>query len=435
MDLSSVLEEEGIFVCDASDIVNRLSINRTAFGDAKDDRFYMLKPVALAYSRFRHVLLLDADNFPVRNPEGLFTSAAYLKTGALFWPDFWPLESSNAKWVMIGKPYAPGPQQESGQIVVDKVRHWHPLVLALYMNMMHDVFYESTSGDKETFHYSWRAMDAAFTMIPYPTGASGTLLEQRVDESSDVTGDYLGHTMVQHGVDGECLFFHRNLRKWSSGFKPIVTENLTMVQRTWLVVKECAGKPVDCVSLLTYQDGHGGLRWLEAGKNGVYTTTMTMERAVGWDVEAAVMKAFLGLWDIPEYATYMAALNGEHGIPGSYHRSCHACKYADEQQLFGCTCDVTSSVKSLSTWIVSPGCLDLSNADGKLWCADWAAGVGLPVPSGSFKESCRECHYSLSNVLYCKCKNVQQKFVASSLSVNKSNSIENAAGQLTFKTE
>ena len=302
--MSSVLEEEGIFVCDASDIVNRLSIHKSAFGTNKDDRFYMLKPVALAYSRFRHVLLLDADNFPVRNPEGLFTSAAYLKTGALFWPDFWPLESSNAMWAIIGKPYAPGPQQESGQIVVDKVRHWHPLVLALYMNMMHDVFYEKTSGDKETFHYSWRAMDAAFTMIPYPTGASGTLLEQHVDESGNVTGDYFGTTMVQHGVDGERLFFHRNLRKWPSGLKPAVTENLTMAQRSWVVVKECAGEePVDCASLLTYEDANGGLRWLEVGKNGVYTTTMTVEHAVGWDVETAVMKAFLGLWDIPEYAT------------------------------------------------------------------------------------------------------------------------------------
>ena len=117
------LELEGIFICDASKIVDVLAIKRTsnAPNAQKDTRFYMLKPVAMAYSRFQHILLLDADNYPSRNPEYLFTSKEYKETGALFWPDFWTLKESNAMWNMIGRAYEPGIQQESGQIVLNKV--------------------------------------------------------------------------------------------------------------------------------------------------------------------------------------------------------------------------------------------------------------------------------------------------------------------------
>ena len=34
------------------------------------------------------VLLLDADNQPLRNPEPLFDAEAFRSTGGLFWPDW-----------------------------------------------------------------------------------------------------------------------------------------------------------------------------------------------------------------------------------------------------------------------------------------------------------------------------------------------------------
>lgn len=36
----------------------------------------------------RQVLLLDADNLPLANPERLFSSDEYRHTGALFFPDW-----------------------------------------------------------------------------------------------------------------------------------------------------------------------------------------------------------------------------------------------------------------------------------------------------------------------------------------------------------
>ena len=133
--LVTKLEQEGIFICDASSIVDALTIKRNTGPGSSDSRFYMLKPVALAYSRFEHVLLLDADNYPAQNPEGLFRSAEYNATGALFWPDFWPLHDSNLMWAMIKRPYEAGMQQESGQVVVNKVCNYsgvHVCVLGAF---------------------------------------------------------------------------------------------------------------------------------------------------------------------------------------------------------------------------------------------------------------------------------------------------------------
>lgn len=51
---------------------------------------WVLKPWALLNSSFRHVLMLDADSFPVTNPEFLFETPQYRDTGAIFWPDVRP---------------------------------------------------------------------------------------------------------------------------------------------------------------------------------------------------------------------------------------------------------------------------------------------------------------------------------------------------------
>jgi hypothetical protein len=47
----------------------------------------------------QEVLFLDADSFPLRDPEQLFDSEDYVKTGAVLWGDFW--ESSVASEVIF----------------------------------------------------------------------------------------------------------------------------------------------------------------------------------------------------------------------------------------------------------------------------------------------------------------------------------------------
>src|SRR5512138_3253779 len=46
-----------------------------------------LKAFALLHSHFDEVLLLDADNVPVVDPQFLFETPEFHNTGALFWPD------------------------------------------------------------------------------------------------------------------------------------------------------------------------------------------------------------------------------------------------------------------------------------------------------------------------------------------------------------
>lgn len=62
------------------------------FGQAKYAHAtgYSFKAYVLAFvTKFDEVLVLDSDNLPLQNPEGLFQSPKYLKKGSSFWPDWW----------------------------------------------------------------------------------------------------------------------------------------------------------------------------------------------------------------------------------------------------------------------------------------------------------------------------------------------------------
>ena len=86
-------------------------------------------------------------------------------------------------------------EQESGQIVIDKSRHWKPLQLTLWMNAFADFWYKHIHGDKDTFHLAWRSLGASFTMCPCLKNMGNAV-------------------MVQHDTDGRPIFQHRNMAKW-----------------------------------------------------------------------------------------------------------------------------------------------------------------------------------------------------------------------------
>ena len=154
-----------------------------------------LKAYALVHCRFEEVLLLDADNVAVRNPEALFDAPAYKRAGAVFWPDFGRLEPTRPIWDVCGVDYRDEPEFESGQVVVDKRRCWAPLQLALHYNEYSDFYYHYIHGDKETFHMAFRRLDAPYAMPGLPILA-------------------LDGCMCQHDFEGRRLFQHRNMDKW-----------------------------------------------------------------------------------------------------------------------------------------------------------------------------------------------------------------------------
>jgi hypothetical protein len=157
---------------------------------------WQLKPFAILNCRFREVLLLDADNVPVVDPEYLFDSPEFQETGAMFWPDYphRPDPKATAIWRSCGLRRPSEPEFESGQILVNKERSWRPLCLSLWFNENASFYYQYIYGDKETFHLAFRKLKQGYTLIPPIHPLPGT--------------------MCQHDFDGRRIFQHRNRDKW-----------------------------------------------------------------------------------------------------------------------------------------------------------------------------------------------------------------------------
>jgi Mannosyltransferase putative len=185
--MRGLLEELGAQPVDAFEVAKRHQVERLGGWE--------LKPYALMHSRFREVLLLDADNIPLRDPEFLFDRSEFRDTGALFWPDIVRLSPDNAIWAVSGLTYRDTPSFESGQIVLDKSRCWQALSLAHWLNQHSDTFYNFLHGDKDTFLIAWLMLAQPYYLIRHRP----KLLEA---------------TMCQRDPDGVILFQHRNNAKW-----------------------------------------------------------------------------------------------------------------------------------------------------------------------------------------------------------------------------
>lgn len=157
---------------------------------------WQLKPYAILHSPFQQVLLLDADNVPVANPEFLFETAQFKETGAIFWPDYSQLKRTQVIWDNCNLPRPDGPEFESGQILVDKQKCWSALSLSMWFNENSDFYYEHLYGDKETFHLAFCKLNKSFSMVKKPIHT-------------------LEGSMCQHDLEGVRLFQHRNMDKWN----------------------------------------------------------------------------------------------------------------------------------------------------------------------------------------------------------------------------
>jgi FkbM family methyltransferase len=157
---------------------------------------YELKSYALLHSSFKEVLLLDADNVPLVNPERLFTTPEFKETGAIFWPDYLRLGRARKIWKLCGVTYRSEPEFESGQMVIDKEKCWAPLNLAWWYNDHSEFFFNYIHGDKDTFHLAWRRLNVPYSMPPFPIHS-------------------LEGVMCQHDFQGRRIFQHRNSHKWS----------------------------------------------------------------------------------------------------------------------------------------------------------------------------------------------------------------------------
>ena len=131
------------------------------------------KPFSIIHSPFREVMLIDADNIPLRNPDSLFDSIHFKECGAVFWPDFlsptpqyWSIKSE--AWSLLGLEPRENAEIESGQLLINKEVSWAPLSVTLHMNEHSDFYYERcTYGDKDTFTLSWMVMNVTPYVVPH----------------------------------------------------------------------------------------------------------------------------------------------------------------------------------------------------------------------------------------------------------------------------
>ena len=115
-------------------------LNRANDGFAEVTNRFMFKIIALLFSSFDEVLLLDSDNIILRDPEELFSSTPYLSTGSLLWLDFWGRSSAPDCQAILGNITAVLHTHESGQLITKKSNTWEALALALFMNA-HSYFF------------------------------------------------------------------------------------------------------------------------------------------------------------------------------------------------------------------------------------------------------------------------------------------------------
>lgn len=161
-----------------------------------------LKCYAILHSRFREVLMLDADNVAVVDPAFLFGTPEFQCHGAIFWPDYGRLARDRSIWRLTGVDYRDEPEFETGQIVIDKKRCWAALNLAMWMNEHSDFWYRHIHGDKDTFHFAWRKLGKEYAMPTTP------IYPLHLPGRSD-------GVMCQHDFAGRRVFQHRNFGKWT----------------------------------------------------------------------------------------------------------------------------------------------------------------------------------------------------------------------------
>ena len=122
----------------------------------------------------------------------------------MFWPDTVYLSEESGAWSACGVDFRKTPSIESGQLVVDKRRHWNAIDLAWFLNARSDTVYRILYGDKDTYLMSWLRLGSPFALVPH-------------------RARLMDGWIAQHHPEGHLMFQHRNLRKWIlNGANPVL---------------------------------------------------------------------------------------------------------------------------------------------------------------------------------------------------------------------
>lgn len=176
---------------------------------------YQFKSLAIIASSFENLLLLDADNTPIKNLNTIFKQEPYASRGLVLWPDFWRRTTQPIYYKIAGIPVnlqkrvrndiddltpvgvytkpdmvdipfhdfegtMPDVSTESGQLMVNKSKHLATVLLALYYNVngpnwYYPIFSQKAAGegDKETFIAGANFYDLPYYQVKSKVGVDG----------------------------------------------------------------------------------------------------------------------------------------------------------------------------------------------------------------------------------------------------------------------
>lgn len=185
---------------------------------------YQYKIMTMLLSSFEEMLFLDADSFPLLNPDDLFEAKQYLRTGAVMWPDYWgPTASSWTSYIIGLAPerkhmFLDLKTAESGQILWNKRLHWRSLILATYYNYFGPDFYYTLIssnyagwGDKDTFPWAMRALGETFYQVPHDI----VTVFHTATKDDKRTGVGMAQADPRNEEAWSPMFLHNNIIKWS----------------------------------------------------------------------------------------------------------------------------------------------------------------------------------------------------------------------------
>ncbi|KAK1770004.1 mannosyltransferase putative-domain-containing protein [Phialemonium atrogriseum] len=205
---------------------------------------FQFKVFSVLFSSFQDILFLDADAFPIHDPEYLFRRKPYTSHGLVTWPDFWMPTVSPALYDITSTP-APALSRssrssESGIMLYNKARHADSLLLATYYNFYGPHYYypllsqgADGEGDKETFLHSALVLGNPAYSVQTNIGAVGrwyngsfqTSALKQADPADDwrlsnnnnnARGRGGRHSQLSLQAEGDdevharCLFIHHN---------------------------------------------------------------------------------------------------------------------------------------------------------------------------------------------------------------------------------
>ncbi|KAF7591277.1 hypothetical protein BBP40_001786 [Aspergillus hancockii] len=229
---------------------------------------YQFKLFAMMFSSFEDILFLDADAFPLLQPELLFMNEPFKSKNMVTWPDFWATTISSYYYEISSQPLPSNTirqSSESGEVLISKKTHMKTLLLSVYYNFWGPDYYyallsqgASGEGDKETFVAAALALGESYYQVSEPICAIGHGTEGGLAGSAmvqfDPTEDYALTQKGQWRVHGAkvpappAFFIHANFPKFNpatvfdkQAVNPAFADDGSYT-RAWTIPEEVVGK-------------------------------------------------------------------------------------------------------------------------------------------------------------------------------------------------